>query len=360
MTLPENLTYVTVQGSVNVPAESTAMVIFKTPGWLVGNPFVPRFGIAAVIEPDGSFDVQLPATDDPAWNPVDWTYAVEIRVGSSVLTGSLAVPYDTIGTIQLDAALDLDQPADAGQVSYLLSSARGAVGGVAALDTDGDVVDAEGNKITATLAPLASPTFTGTPAGPTPSAGVNTTQLATTAYVMNLVASNSNRVTSGEELMDRDMTFSEVGLETGVMLVSYFTARKTETINNVVTSLLNNVGASNTTARIGIYSTDAAGGLTALLASTANDTALWTTSGANKVKALSSAFNKVAGVRYAVGFLCIGGTMPQLLGIFPATNFSALAPRANGAVYGQSALPASVVSGGISNDYRKVQAILTP
>ena len=35
----------------------------------------------------------------------------------------------------------------------------------------------------ATKAPLASPTFTGTPAAPTASQGTNTTQLATTAYV---------------------------------------------------------------------------------------------------------------------------------------------------------------------------------
>ena len=33
-------------------------------------------------------------------------------------------------------------------------------------------------------APLASPTFTGTPAAPTAAAGTNTTQLATTAFVM--------------------------------------------------------------------------------------------------------------------------------------------------------------------------------
>ena len=47
----------------------------------------------------------------------------------------------------------------------------------------------EGNALvsvtpdTSTLAALASPTFTGTPAAPTASVGTNTTQLATTAYV---------------------------------------------------------------------------------------------------------------------------------------------------------------------------------
>lgn len=40
----------------------------------------------------------------------------------------------------------------------------------------------------ASLAPLASPTFTGTPAAPTATAGTNTTQLATTAFVAAAVA----------------------------------------------------------------------------------------------------------------------------------------------------------------------------
>ena len=38
------------------------------------------------------------------------------------------------------------------------------------------------------LAPLANPTFTGTPAGPTANAGTNTTQIATTAFVSAAVA----------------------------------------------------------------------------------------------------------------------------------------------------------------------------
>ena len=38
------------------------------------------------------------------------------------------------------------------------------------------------------LAPLANPTFTGTPAGPTATAGTNTTQVATTAFVATAVA----------------------------------------------------------------------------------------------------------------------------------------------------------------------------
>lgn len=48
-----------------------------------------------------------------------------------------------------------------------------------------DHVDA----LEATRAPLASPTFTGTPAAPTPAAGNNSTQIATTAFVRNAVNS---------------------------------------------------------------------------------------------------------------------------------------------------------------------------
>jgi hypothetical protein len=47
------------------------------------------------------------------------------------------------------------------------------------------------NGVTQTLAPLASPTFTGTPAAPTASSGDNTTQIATTAFVTTAVANSA-------------------------------------------------------------------------------------------------------------------------------------------------------------------------
>ena len=56
-------------------------------------------------------------------------------------------------------------------------------------------------------APLASPTFTGTPAAPTPAFNTNTTQLATTAYVMSQQATfarvtGSDVTTTGQSLVD--------------------------------------------------------------------------------------------------------------------------------------------------------------
>ena len=56
-------------------------------------------------------------------------------------------------------------------------------GGVAS-----EFLKADGSVDTIAYAPLASPTFTGVPAGPTATAGTNTTQLATTAFVTTALA----------------------------------------------------------------------------------------------------------------------------------------------------------------------------
>lgn len=45
---------------------------------------------------------------------------------------------------------------------------------------------ADGGTLLSALAPLASPTFTGTPAAPTATAGTSTTQLATTAFALSI------------------------------------------------------------------------------------------------------------------------------------------------------------------------------
>jgi hypothetical protein len=90
-----------------------------------------------------------------------------------------------------------------GQVVSYAGNPNGSVAGYAAtstaspslcLDTTHNVMyfcSVSGNASTAQwigLAPLASPTFTGTPAAPTAAPGVSSTQLATTAFVANSFA----------------------------------------------------------------------------------------------------------------------------------------------------------------------------
>ena len=59
---------------------------------------------------------------------------------------------------------------------------------VAAVQADVDQNEADADAAIALKADIASPTFTGTPAAPTASAGTNTTQLATTAFVSAAIA----------------------------------------------------------------------------------------------------------------------------------------------------------------------------
>jgi hypothetical protein len=79
-------------------------------------------------------------------------------------------------------------------ISNLINSAPSS------LNTLGEIATSLGNDATfsttvtnalALKAPLASPTFTGTPAAPTATVGTNTTQLATTAFVLANQAANS-------------------------------------------------------------------------------------------------------------------------------------------------------------------------
>jgi hypothetical protein len=84
-------------------------------------------------------------------------------------------------------------------------------------DGSGNATDIRGFAGEGLFALLASPTFTGTPAAPTASAGTNTTQLATTAFVQTAVnnavqgldpkqsvkaASTANLTLSGEQTVD--------------------------------------------------------------------------------------------------------------------------------------------------------------
>lgn len=77
-----------------------------------------------------------------------------------------------------------------------ITAGSGHAGNLAALDVYGNPVDS-GIAKTA-VAPLASPAFTGTPTAPTPSAGDDSTKVATTAFVKTAVAGISVTPLSGK------------------------------------------------------------------------------------------------------------------------------------------------------------------
>ncbi|HYH49649.1 MAG TPA: glycosyl hydrolase family 28-related protein [Acidimicrobiia bacterium] len=160
----------------------------------------------------------------------------------------------------------------------------------------------------------------------------------------------ADNLTSGEETYSRRWaTQTTVSTGAGTLRLTYFTARKTETINSVrVYSGGTAAGATPTLARIGVYSVAANGDLT-LVASTANDTTLFAGANTAYTKALSAPWSKVAGRRYAIGPLVVtGATAPTVVGYSAGNAAEAgIAPRVSGAVTGQTDLPASVAVGSV-------------
>lgn len=167
-----------------------------------------------------------------------------------------------------------------------------------------------------------------------------------------------NPLTTGEEVLPRDMVTNDLGLDSGTVFFSYFTARKTETINSVQTGTAATAGATLTIARVGIYT--ASGGTLTLVASTTNDTAMWTTAFTPYVKALTAPLSKVAGTRYALALLAVGTTMPVLECIQVRYQSANLAPRIQGELAGQANLPASQAEAGLTTGSRRFQGILLP
>lgn len=142
----------------------------------------------------------------------------------------------------------------------------------------------------------------------------------------------------------------------GDLQLSFFTACKTETVTQLSMYSAGTAGASVTLNRWGVYNVAANGDLT-LTASTPNDLTLFTATGTRYVKALSVPWAKVAGNRYAVGFLTVAGTPPSVYGSTDistalADNVWGRDPRLSGRVTGQTDLPASVAAASVVDSRR--------
>jgi hypothetical protein len=130
---------------------------------------------------------------------------------------------------------------------------KAANSGVASLDSSGDVPDgqiaaaiarvSDVNTALALKAPLASPTFTGTPAAPTAAGGTNTTQIATTAFVTTAVGTGG-----GLTLLDTQTASASASLD--------FTTGITSTYDVYLLQLSNIVPATDGADLYLRYSTD--------------------------------------------------------------------------------------------------------
>lgn len=99
----------------------------------------------------------------------------------------------------------------------------------------GTEIDTEFNNIAtsiATKAPLNSPTFIGTPAAPTASAGTNTTQVATTAFVKTAIDNYDAALTvSTSQIENNAVTNDKLAVGAAVANIGFTPANSTATVN---------------------------------------------------------------------------------------------------------------------------------
>jgi microcystin-dependent protein len=142
-------------------------------------------GLAGVI-PNGDKGDITTSVGGTVWT-IDSGAVVEAKIGTGAVTeakiGTGAVTEAKIGTgavtstkIANDTIVNADINTSAAIASTKLAFAP--TGNIAATTVQAAIEELDTEK-----APLASPTFTGTPAAPTATAGTNTTQVATTAFV---------------------------------------------------------------------------------------------------------------------------------------------------------------------------------
>lgn len=184
------------------------------------------------------------------------------------------------------------------------------------------------------------------------------------AYYGDMILNNGdpNFPTTGEFVPDRNDWTASVAVVAGTLQLSYFTALKSEAINNVTTVTVGTAaGATPTLCRVGLYAVAANGDLT-LEAATANDTTLWANINNAYSRALTGTWNKVVGRRYAAGLLCVtAAATPVIAGHTYSTSFvSSGPPQMAGSLAGQTDLPSNISAGSIAALGRRCGFRLTP
>lgn len=151
---------------------------------------------------------------------------------------------------------------------------------------------------------------------------------------------------------------SGAAISSGSVMVNYFRAPQSFASSTVKVAVGTTAAGSSTVGRIGLYSVNSAtGGLTALLASTANDTALWTSANTVKTKTWSVGVSLVKDTWYALAWVYVGTGSPTP--VTGASSNATLGPLTTASLpwlasfyTAQSDLPAAPSSPGGSNYYQ--------
>jgi hypothetical protein len=358
-------TMITVTGVLQTPPgtpDATATVTFEQQVWL-------RHSDGTVIEPtkyegiangtgnlvaaDGTSPFRVPPTTDPAWSPQDWTYRVTIDGVEEPKWAKpfrAGVPHDSPGAT-LTLGMLLPVPASGGSLYAPINHTH-----------------------------LTLETWKDTPGAPLTGAWLVGQVVLAPDGLWRCMTSGSpgiwraasgpevSRVVSdGEVAVDRLRPTGQVALADRLMVMTYFTAQVTETIQTFTTSTGGTgLATGSTHAWVAIYKYD---GVTHTPdAVSVDDPSRWAAPNANYATQLFDAahpgvggfegWHKVAGQRYASCMLWRGaGNAPQLPGsvVWPTEPYQE--PRMNGLLPAQDFPPTvSFPAGFVQPDTRLMQA----
>jgi hypothetical protein len=163
-----------------------------------------------------------------------------------------------------------------------------------------------------------------------------------------LSAGNINQTTSIVDVYPRLGNFSAT-LTSGTVYFTFFSPLWTTTISSITAISAATASTGTSLVRFGLYTFS--GGTATLVASTTNDTTVFSTTNTASTRNLDTSYQLVAGNRYALAVLVVGSTPGTVYTAFnnPPASLTSLEPRITGAVALQSNLPATASSFAASN-----------
>lgn len=179
-----------------------------------------------------------------------------------------------------------------------------------------------------------------------------------------LTSVDPNALATGEATIPRDLASNTAVtlVGSGTVIFTFFTARKTESINNL-RMICGGTAASATPTlvRAGVYTLASDGALT-LGPAIASDTSIFAAANTSYTRALTATWSKIADVRYAIGLLVVSSqTMPTGVGVVPLIAAEMAQPPRGGAILtGQSDLPSSVAAASLVDNARRLYVAMTP
>lgn len=155
-------------------------------------------------------------------------------------------------------------------------------------------------------------------------------------------------LTVGQSTIPRKLaTTASPFTASGDMLLTFFTATRTETVTKLATTTFGTAAAATPTMiRFGIYEEDPdTGDLVTRLGSTTNDTSLFAATFTTYEKALFAPVTFTRGKRYAIGLLIVSSVaLPNFYGLIEAATPAGYAPVEGRRVTGLADLPPSVTA----------------